>query len=136
MLAAHDRIETIAIDMVDGLPRSRLRPFTADEWGRLPHFVLTEASWWNPCVLDHCASHYGRPTMMVPYAGGMYDGRGRRPRQERSTVGRMALWGVVLATVWCIGAHVGRLVALKEGPMSAVESLWRGPLGALNDFLE
>jgi hypothetical protein len=44
----------IPIDIVDGLPYIKMRPFTDAAWDNLPHVVLTSNVEWDPTtVLDH-----------------------------------------------------------------------------------
>ena len=43
----------IPIDIVNGLPYIKMRPFTDDEWDNLNHVVLTSDVDWDPSILDH-----------------------------------------------------------------------------------
>jgi hypothetical protein len=43
----------IPINIVGGLPYISMRPYTDDEWDRLPHVILTSDLDWDPTVLDH-----------------------------------------------------------------------------------
>jgi hypothetical protein len=42
----------IPIDIKDGLPYVKMRPFTDAEWDTLPHVILTNNVNWDPTVLD------------------------------------------------------------------------------------
>ena len=41
------------LNVRDGLPYLRMRPFTDREWDELPHVILTSDQDWDPSVLDH-----------------------------------------------------------------------------------
>ena len=41
------------MDIKNGLPYIKIRPFTDQEWDDLPHLVLTEDKFWDVTVLDH-----------------------------------------------------------------------------------
>lgn len=43
----------LPLDIVNGLPRLQLRPYTDDEWASLPHVIMTGENTWDPSVLDH-----------------------------------------------------------------------------------
>jgi len=43
----------IPINIKDGLPYVKMRPYTDDEWDTLPHVILTSDVDWDPTVLDH-----------------------------------------------------------------------------------
>jgi hypothetical protein len=43
----------IPLDIKNGLPYVKMRPYTGEEWDLLPHVVLTRDGNWNPSVLDH-----------------------------------------------------------------------------------
>ena len=42
------------LNIRDGLPYLRMRPFTDREFDELPHVILTSDRDWDPSVLDHC----------------------------------------------------------------------------------
>ena len=46
----------IPIDIIDGLPYIRLRPYTDKEWDELPHVIMTRDMPWDPQKLDSNAS--------------------------------------------------------------------------------
>ena len=41
------------LDIKDGLPYIKIRPFTDDEWDNLPHVVWTSDVDWDPSILDY-----------------------------------------------------------------------------------
>jgi len=41
------------IDIIDGLPYIEIRPYTDDEWDKLPHVIMTGDTDWDPSVLDN-----------------------------------------------------------------------------------
>ena len=41
------------IDIINGLPYTPMRPFSNDEWRKLPHVVWSLDSTWDPSVIDH-----------------------------------------------------------------------------------
>ncbi len=43
----------IPLNIVNGLARIDMRPFTDHEWDSLPHVFLTSELDWDPSVLDH-----------------------------------------------------------------------------------
>ena len=43
----------IPLEIEDGLPYVKGRPYTDDEWLNLPHVELTSPGDWDPSVLDH-----------------------------------------------------------------------------------
>jgi len=43
----------IPINVCDGLPYLKIRPYTDDEFERLPHVILTSDVDWDPNTLDH-----------------------------------------------------------------------------------
>jgi len=43
---------TIPLNIVQGLPRMTIQPFTDHEWDTLPHVILTSELDWNPGQLD------------------------------------------------------------------------------------
>jgi hypothetical protein len=40
------------LDVVDGLVYLQVRPFTDDEWNKLPHVIMTSDVDWEPAILD------------------------------------------------------------------------------------
>ena len=46
----------VPLDIKDGLPHVKMRPYTDEEWDTLPHFLLTEDKDWDPSVLDHAVT--------------------------------------------------------------------------------
>ena len=54
-ITVHGNVK-IPLDLVDGLPRMHIRPYTNKEWDTLPHLILTSDSDWNPRALDHIIS--------------------------------------------------------------------------------
>lgn len=43
----------LPLDMVHGLPRLKLRPYTDEEWDSLPMVIMTSDNVWDPTQLDH-----------------------------------------------------------------------------------
>ena len=43
----------IPINIIDGLPYIKMRPYTDAEWDDLPHVILTSDMDWDPSILDH-----------------------------------------------------------------------------------
>lgn len=43
----------IPLEVVNGLPRMSLRPYTDQEWDTLPHVFMTHDLKWDPSVLDY-----------------------------------------------------------------------------------
>ena len=43
----------IPLEIEDGLPYVKGRPYTDDEWLKLPHVELTSPGDWDPSILDH-----------------------------------------------------------------------------------
>ena len=41
------------INIIQGLPYVKIRPYTDDEWDTLPHVIWTSDADWDPSVLDH-----------------------------------------------------------------------------------
>ena len=41
------------IDIINGLPYTPMRPFSNDEWRKLPHVIWSSDSTWDPSVIDH-----------------------------------------------------------------------------------
>ena len=46
----------LPLDIINGLPRLRTRPFTDREWEDYPHIVMTSDIDWDPTVLDNVIS--------------------------------------------------------------------------------
>ena len=46
----------IPLDIMNGLPYIKLRPYTDGEWKKLPMVVLTSDEEWDPKVLDYTHS--------------------------------------------------------------------------------
>ena len=45
------------LDIIDGLPWLPCRPYTDDEWTKLPHVIMTADERWDPKVLDYTLPH-------------------------------------------------------------------------------
>ena len=43
----------IPLDICNGLPYIKIRPYTSKEWDTLPHVILTSDVDWDPSVLDY-----------------------------------------------------------------------------------
>ncbi|MEL7196229.1 MAG: reverse transcriptase domain-containing protein [Bacteroidota bacterium] len=43
----------LPLDIVHGLPRLKIRPYTDDEWDSLPMVIMTSDQVWDPTQLDH-----------------------------------------------------------------------------------
>ena len=67
MLVTHEGYE-VPLNVISGLAYFGLRPYTDDEWGNLPHVVMTSDDDWDPTVLDHdvTSERTWRPTDSVP----------------------------------------------------------------------
>jgi len=57
-VGGHQRIVTIdgyvmPLDIRQGLPYLKLRPYTDEEWESLPHVIMTSDADWDPSVLDY-----------------------------------------------------------------------------------
>ena len=46
----------IPLDVISGLPYMQLRPYTDDEWGKLPTVIMTSGDDWDPSILDYSFS--------------------------------------------------------------------------------
>ena len=43
----------IPLDIDNGLPYLKMRPYTDVEWDELPHIILTSDTVWDPSIMDH-----------------------------------------------------------------------------------
>ena len=41
------------IDIINGLPYTPMRPFSNEEWKKLPHVVWSSDTNWDPLVINH-----------------------------------------------------------------------------------
>ena len=57
----YQRIATVdgycfPLDIINGLPHMKLRPFTDSEWNTLPHVIMTSDELWDPKKMDNTIS--------------------------------------------------------------------------------
>jgi hypothetical protein len=60
------------INIVDGLPYTPMRPYTDDEWKKLPHVVWTSDVNWDPSVVDNYISDDNKWFRSLPKDEGKY----------------------------------------------------------------
>ena len=60
------------IDIINGLPHSPIRPYTDDEWDKLPHVVWTSDMEWDPSIIDSVISNNNRWHLLLLKGEGNY----------------------------------------------------------------
>ena len=72
------------INIINGLPYIPMRPYTDEEWVKLPHVLLTAERKWDPRVLDgHIDNIEEWATMFEHVTGGAKEALEERPRDMK-----------------------------------------------------
>jgi hypothetical protein len=64
---------TIHLNIIEGIPYMKMRPYTDHEWDELPHVILTSNEPWNPSVLDDVIENEEHPTPDEPWDPSILD---------------------------------------------------------------